>query len=662
MRLAEETILLLLNEKSGYLEHVGGWNMACAIAGSVLADLSLERRIDTDLESLTLLDAGKTGDELLDPVLAQIAAEEQHHNTQYWIETTAARSEWVIETVLNRLVENNILDYDTGGFWSLNRSVSRTGMFPPTGGVRQEETKARIFKVLLDEEIPEPREVLLISLVAACDAFRLILTEEEFDYARDRIRLICKMDFVAQSIGKAIEDSRQRPASTFISHSKPIPKASLSFMMRNPHLWRGDFSRLMTDLYKEYGPVFSMGGPFSKENFVVLAGYDSNRWINQNGRYYLRSRDHMADFEQLYGAARTIPGMDGAEHFRMRKAFRAGYSRKLLEDRLDELYRYSRTSLREWRVGEVLPAAAACQRHMSVQVSHLLMGIDTADCIDDVLKYEHRSLITHVQGALPKFMMSTPSMRKKRRIVLDVIDRVQAAHTPAQRRNKPRDLVDSILDLHASDPQFFPETDMGFLFVAGLIASIYMGSGLSLAIYGMVANPDIYQQVQKEADALFANGDPDTKALAEIDVASRVYIESQRMYPVIPVQVRTVMNHLVMHGYDIPKNTTVLIGHTATHHLDDLFPNSSTFDIDRHLPPREEHKKSGAYVPFGLSTHRCLGSRMVELQMSLNLLLIAYHFDISISPSNYEISFNPFPTAAPTKKLKFKIDRRRNEF
>ena len=34
MRLAEEMILLLLNEESGYLEHIGGWNMACAVAGS----------------------------------------------------------------------------------------------------------------------------------------------------------------------------------------------------------------------------------------------------------------------------------------------------------------------------------------------------------------------------------------------------------------------------------------------------------------------------------------------------------------------------------------------------------------------------------------------------------------------------------------------------
>ena len=86
MRLAEELIILLLNEESGYLEQVHGWNLSCVLAGAVLADLALESRIDTDLESLTLIDATPTGDELLDPVLAEIADESETRNAQFWVE------------------------------------------------------------------------------------------------------------------------------------------------------------------------------------------------------------------------------------------------------------------------------------------------------------------------------------------------------------------------------------------------------------------------------------------------------------------------------------------------------------------------------------------------------------------------------------------------
>ncbi len=661
MRLAEETILLLLNEESGYLEHVGTWNLACAMAGSVLADLALEFRIDTDLESLTLIDATETGDDLLDPVLAQIAAHSPPvRNAQFWIEKTAHRSARVIDSVLQRLVRGRILDHDTGGFWSLSRPIARTGLLPSNGSGAKEETRRRILRTVLDESIPDPRDIVLISLVAACDAFRLLLAEDELEQARPRIQLICKMDLLGRAIGAAIEESRARPTPGYVSHSRPMPKARLPWLIAQPHLRRGDFSRLMTDAYREYGPVFRIAPPLSRKGLVVLAGPELNAWINRDGRYFFRSRDHMSDFENLYGASRTMPGMDGAEHFRIRRSLRSAYSPSLLEGRLDELYRYARAGFEDWPNGDVLPAAAACQKAMSLQVSRLLAGVDTSDCIADVLKYEHRSLVTHVQNALPRFMMHTPAMRRRRRIILDLIGRINAAHTPAQRRHQPRDLVDSVLDLHAADPQFLPETDLGFLFVATMIASIYLGSGLAFALYGMAANPDVHRRVRAEADALFADGDPDAGALAGASVARRVFLESQRMYPVIPVQLRTVMNHLVVHGYDVPKGTRVLFGHTATHHLETLFPDPERFDIERFSPPREEHKATGAYVPFGLGTHRCLGSKLVELQMAVNLLLAARRFDIGVAPSNYELGFNPFPTAAPNRKLGFRVHARRN--
>lgn len=665
MRLVEELILLLLNEETGYLEHVRGWDMACALAGSALADLSLEFRIDTDLESLKLLDSTETGDELLDPVLAEIAAASPHdENAQYWVEKIAGRADWMLETALNRLVKNNVLDHDSGGFWSLTRQVSRTGLYPPTGGVTRQETKSRILGAILNEDIPDPRDIILINLVAACDAWRPLLTDEEHEQSRERIELICKMDLVGQAISAAVVQNAARPALSYLSHSKPIPNVRLSGLIGNRNLRRGDLSRLLTDLYLEYGPVFRIKAPFSSKGAVVLAGRDTNAWINQNGRYYFRTRDHMADIEKLYGASRTLPGMDGADHFRMRKALRAAYSRKLLEARLDELYRYCRTSLRQWRTGDVIPAAEACQKLISLQITHLLIGIDSTAYLGDLLKYQHRSLITHVQRALPKFMMHTPSMRKKRKYVLKVIESIYEVHTPAQRKNKPRDVVDYLLDLHAADPQFLPETDMDFPFVAALIASIYMGSGLSFALYCMATHPDIQRRVQEQADALFADGDPDADdfAASAIDVSNRVYLESQRLYPVIPIQLRTVMNNCVVHGYDIPKNTRVVFGHTAAHHLEESFSDPARFDIERFSPPREEHKKAGAYVPFGLGTHRCLGSRLVELQMSVNLMLIAHYFNISVVPSDYEIAFNPFPTSAPNKKLKFRIDERRNGF
>ena len=60
VRLTEELVLLMLDESSGYIEMVPGWDFSCVMAGAVIADLALENRIDTDLEALHLIDPTPT--------------------------------------------------------------------------------------------------------------------------------------------------------------------------------------------------------------------------------------------------------------------------------------------------------------------------------------------------------------------------------------------------------------------------------------------------------------------------------------------------------------------------------------------------------------------------------------------------------------------------
>ena len=71
LNVAEEFILMILNEQTGYFYQVSGWNFNCAIIGAVLADLSLKSRIDTDLNELHMLDSSDTGDDVLDLCLKQ---------------------------------------------------------------------------------------------------------------------------------------------------------------------------------------------------------------------------------------------------------------------------------------------------------------------------------------------------------------------------------------------------------------------------------------------------------------------------------------------------------------------------------------------------------------------------------------------------------------
>ena len=662
MRFAEEILLLLLNEETGYFAPIPEWKMSCALAGGVLMDLALENRIDSDLETLTLIDATPTGDELLDPTLNSIAENAHRHSPQYWVERIAARrAESISDAAFDRLVKQGILDSHSGGFWSLSNKVSRSGRYPLGDGERREEIKSRITRVLLTDEIPDPRDIAIIGLLNNCGGVPTLLEPEEIEVAKKRIELLSGMDLIGRTIGAAVASSYRPPEAYRTVRRRKMPSIGVLDMLRSRTMRSGNLPRFFAEVSEELGPVYRIDAP-GDNNIVVLASAELNRWVGRKGRLLLRTRDYLEAFQTEWGTARSIASMDGADHFRMRRAVRAGNSRAVVEDRMDDLFRLARRSFAGWDVGQTVEGETACQRLIGDQISHLSVSMEATKVLDDLLAFEYRALLVHVFGLLPKFVLRTPRMKRYKANILNLYAEIHAAHTPAQREGKRRDLVDDLMDLHHSDPQFLPETDLGFAFIAPIIAGHYTGSEVAFAIYEMLANPDLHEKIVAEADALFADGDPTAKDLTPeaIDVTHRFAMEVLRLHPVIPVHRRTAMNSFEVDGLEIPPYSSVLIAFTAPHFMEKHYKDPDKFDIDRYSPPRNEHRQAGAYAPFGTGTHICGGRRWTELQMALNMLLIARHLELELVPKNYKLKLNPFPKLSPAKNFRFRVTRVRH--
>ena len=157
-------------------------------------------------------------------------------------------------------------------------------------------------------------------------------------------------------------------------------------------------------------------------------------------------------------------------------------------------------------------------------------------------------------------------------------------------------------------------------------------------------------------------GDPtgEDMTLAAIDVTHRFLMECMRMYPIVPMSMRDVMNACVVEGYQLPVGTRLHIAQTATHYMGDVFPDPLKFDIDRYKPPGNEHHGTN-YAPYGLGTHSCLGSRWMDLQLTVNVLMLARHFTFDVYPSKYKdkLKINPIPSLKPHKSLKLVVTEKR---
>ena len=660
LNLPEELIIMLLNEQTGYFHQVPGWELNCAVVGAVLAELSIRSRIDTDMDSLILVDGTETGNPVLDSILEQIADESQPRTAQYWIERLAVQAESIIDSTLERLVNLKILKYYDGDFWML----IPTKFYVDLDGNAEERNvgqliKARISEVIFTDSIPGPRDAIVVSLVDTCDVFRFIYELDE--RAENRIKFICKVDLIGRSIANAVKHNIASPLLRRSRLAKEIPSVAMSRLLFSPHLRQGHLPALFADLNKQYGPVFAIRVPF-KAPMLFVSGPRINRWVHRHGRLHLRARDYFVDFEKVYGASGVLPSLDGSDHFRLRRAMSPAFSRARLEGQLDQVFHHAREFMSEWTIGDALPARQTCRRMINAQMSPLALSVDSQDLIDDLIKYKERALNVHIAKALPKFLLSTPAMIRRATTVDALLKRVESVHTPAQRSGCPRDIADDWLSLHTSDPQLMPESNLRFVLSAALVASVYLGDALSFAVYAMASQPAMYERIRSEADALFGEGDPEGSAFTPetMSVTVRFLMECLRMYPIVPMAMRDVMNSCVVEGYELPVGSRIYIAQTASHYMEDVFPEPYTFDIDRYLPPRNEQRSPG-YAPYGLGTHRCLGSRWMDLQLAINVLMIAHYFRLEVSPANYALRFSPLPSLKPSGNLKFLVAERQRK-
>ena len=92
-----------------------------------------------------------------------------------------------------------------------------------------------------------------------------------------------------------------------------------------------------------------------------------------------------------------------------------------------------------------------------------------------------------------------------------------------------------------------------------------------------MSHPEFHKSIRDEADALFANGNPERDEVTgpAIDVTRRFIMECMRLYPIVPASYRNVMNTCAVDEYELPEGARVIIAQTATHYMEDVFPDPS---------------------------------------------------------------------------------------
>jgi hypothetical protein len=197
---AEEILLIALDDQAGVIKELPTLSLPYALSGAVLMDLALRNKIDTDLKTLTVVDPAPTGDPILDPSLAKIAASTEVKKIEFWLETIANDANQIKAATMEGLIAKKILRKEEHRMlW-----VFASRRYPVIDNREEKEVKARLREVLLTDALPEPRDIVLISLLHACHLLKEVLSEQELVQAHARIEQVAKLDLIGQAVARSI--------------------------------------------------------------------------------------------------------------------------------------------------------------------------------------------------------------------------------------------------------------------------------------------------------------------------------------------------------------------------------------------------------------------------------------------------------------------------
>jgi hypothetical protein len=196
----EEVVLLAVDEQTGHLRSTREFGTAYALVGALFFDLALARKIDTDTETIRIVDSTPTGNATLDRLLAHMATRPQLTTVRDWVEEIFLRREDLEGEALGSLIAGGVLRHEkTKRLWIID--VER---FPMVNNKPQQHVKARLAQAILTDAIPDTRDIMLVSIAEQCGLLGYVLSATQIDSREQRIQTLCNLETISRKVSDAI--------------------------------------------------------------------------------------------------------------------------------------------------------------------------------------------------------------------------------------------------------------------------------------------------------------------------------------------------------------------------------------------------------------------------------------------------------------------------
>jgi cytochrome P450 len=204
--------------------------------------------------------------------------------------------------------------------------------------------------------------------------------------------------------------------------------------------------------------------------------------------------------------------------------------------------------------------------------------------------------------------------------------------------------------------------------VTGLLIAGFatVSAALTWAVYLVATHPEVQERIRKEAQASrpftpLENADhtdwvPDRDTLfSELSFTHRVWRESLRLYPTLPIFGRTARDSVELGGYAIESGAPVFVSPYVTHRDPAFWDDPTAFDPGRFLPERSRDRPEFAYYPFSAGPHGCLGRELATSEAVVALAALFCEYRVELADGDGDVGVDSAINLQPNRDLHVRL-------
>lgn len=175
--------------------------------------------------------------------------------------------------------------------------------------------------------------------------------------------------------------------------------------------------------------------------------------------------------------------------------------------------------------------------------------------------------------------------------------------------------------------------------------------------YLLAMHPWAEEKLVAELDRLLGNRTPTPEDLPQLVYLRQLVDEAMRLYPPLPLTLRTAAADDMVCGRRVPRGSVVAVMPFVVHRHRKLWPDPDRFDPERFSPEHARARPRYSYIPFGVGPHVCPGAALSISEILITVAILARRLRFRLVPGQ-AVEPVAWTTLRPRRGIMVTIEKR----